>query len=152
MKEEKEFVLKNKEDMLHLVQDLVKNIHESSNLSYLVLLSGELGSGKTTFVQEFTKYLGIESFIKSPTFVLMKSYDVDSRILPNIKKIHHIDAYRLVTEEAHHLKINELLKEENVLIFIEWPEQINMDNEKSFATVSFIVNDDESRSIKLHYN
>ncbi len=146
------FDIKNKDEIKSVVQNLVSEINDSGTSSaVLVLLSGELGAGKTTFTQEFAKYIGVDSVIKSPTYVLMKSYGVQSRILPDIKKMHHIDAYRLLTEEAGHLKIHELMSEDNSIIFIEWPEQIGIDNQNSFATIYFTVNDDESRTIKIIY-
>ncbi len=93
----------------------------------VVALSGELGAGKTAFVKGIAKELGIGDHITSPTFVIMKIYDVDligASSTNTFKRLIHIDAYRLKGE--HHLAIlgwRELLRDPHTLICIEWPEQ-----------------------------
>ena len=60
----------------------------------VVALEGELGAGKTVFVQGLSKAFGIRDNIKSPTFVLMKNYD-----LPKGYTLYHLDCYRLKDEQ-----------------------------------------------------
>ena len=86
----------------------------------VVTLSGDLGAGKTAFVKGVAKALGVEEHVTSPTFVIMKIYPLQGIF----KKLVHIDAYRLKGE--HHLKVlgwEELLKDPQNLICVEWPEQ-----------------------------
>ncbi len=88
----------------------------------LVTLSGDLGAGKTTFVKGIAKALGIEEHITSPTFVIMKIYDL---LDGKFARIIHMDAYRL--KGMKHLKVlgwDELLRDPKNLIFLEWPEKI----------------------------
>jgi len=92
-------------------------------------LQGELGSGKTTFAQAFGKILGVEENMPSPTFVIMKSYELDpskaGQIGKGFKKLIHIDAYRLEKDsELLHLGWEEITKEPENLILIEWPENV----------------------------
>ena len=79
----------------------------------LILLDGDLGSGKTTFTQGLAKGLEIKKTISSPTFTIMKNYM--GRLALN-----HIDAYRL--ESPHQdLGFEELIDSDGVTV-IEWPD------------------------------
>ena len=82
----------------------------------LILLSGSLGSGKTTLTQGVCWGLGLDEYARSPTFVLVNQYSARWTIF-------HIDLYRLDTlEEIADIGINEYLSGENVTI-IEWAEK-----------------------------
>lgn len=84
----------------------------------IVVLSGDLGAGKTAFVQGFGRGLGVEERITSPTFTLVHEYD--SGRLP----IHHIDVYRLgQLSEALDLGLAEMLDDGGVVL-IEWGDVI----------------------------
>jgi len=84
-------------------------------------LSGDLGAGKTTFVQTLAKKLGVQETVTSPTFVIMKSYSVKGRF----KKLVHIDAYRVENiDEMRVLGFAELLEQKDTIICIEWAEKI----------------------------
>jgi len=88
----------------------------------LVTLTGELGAGKTTFVQEVARTLGVEETVSSPTFVIEKRYELRGQTFAHLI---HIDAYRLKSEEEL-LKLgwHELLADSGKLIFLEWPERV----------------------------
>lgn len=88
----------------------------------VIALSGDLGAGKTTFVQALGKKLGVEETMQSPTYVLMKSYAI--AYTPYTTLI-HIDAYRLNhPEEFTALKPGLFLKDPKNLVCIEWPERL----------------------------
>jgi len=84
------------------------------------MLHGELGAGKTTFVQGFVKGLGITERIISPTFIIMRRYGYDKKFL------YHIDLYRIETlHDIEGLGIQELFDDtSNPFILIEWPEKL----------------------------
>jgi tRNA threonylcarbamoyladenosine biosynthesis protein TsaE len=83
----------------------------------VVLLEGELGSGKTTFAQAIARGLGVEVPATSPTYALVHHYR--GRRGP----VYHLDCYRLrAPDEAADLDWNGLLQEGDALI-VEWPER-----------------------------
>ena len=83
----------------------------------VIFLSGDLGSGKTTFTQLLLKQLGYKDRVKSPTYALYETYE-----LPDFTLI-HMDLYRLSNpEELYYLGIDEIFLDNNIVI-IEWPEK-----------------------------
>lgn len=83
----------------------------------VVMLSGELGAGKTTLVRGMLRGLGFEGRVKSPSYGLVESYEVDGL------DIHHLDLYRLgEPEELDFVGLEDLLGPDSVLL-IEWPER-----------------------------
>ena len=101
----------------------------------VVFLSGDLGSGKTTTTKAISKQLGIQEDIASPTFVILKRYDIDQGVLGGrFLNLIHIDAYRLKNyEELTKIKFEEYLADEKNLILIEWPEMV--ESEKLVADI-----------------
>jgi tRNA threonylcarbamoyladenosine biosynthesis protein TsaE len=95
----------------------------TSHHATLLALHGDLGSGKTTFVQALAKALGITETLQSPTYVLMKSYDIPNAAPFN--KLVHIDAYRLENpKQFAALKPEEFLSDPKNIVCIEWPERV----------------------------
>ena len=85
-------------------------------LGSVILLTGDLGAGKTTFVQGAASYLGIKEKVASPTFNIMKLYLGDVSLI-------HIDAYRLENMD-HNIGLDEYIGYEKGYTFIEWPMYI----------------------------
>lgn len=86
----------------------------------IIALIGELGSGKTTFVQGFAKGLGIKEKIISPTFVLIRQHKI-----PKTKKVlYHIDLYRLEKNYSQELGLEEIINDPKNIVVIEWAEKI----------------------------
>jgi len=99
-------------------------------------LSGELGAGKTTFVQALAKVLRITEHVTSPTFVIARFYDVPAH--PRFKKLVHIDAYRIEHEsELRPLGYESLLADPGNLVVIEWPSLLGK-NFPEYADQIFI--------------
>jgi len=97
----------------------------------VLLLTGLLGSGKTTFVQGIAKGLGISGVIASPSFLLMKDYFEGSR------PMRHIDLYRLShIDETASLGLVENLHEEAV-VAIEWADRFDLRIPAPTVKVSF---------------
>ena len=93
----------------------------------VVLLSGELGTGKTAFVRGLALGLGIDpDQVSSPTFTLIQEYR-GGRLL-----LYHADLYRLVTREAEDLGLEELADAGGVLA-IEWPDRLHRVPEGAIA-------------------
>ena len=89
-----------------------------------LLLSGELGAGKTTFVQGLAAALGIEQDITSPTFTIVGEYPVRNH--QNITKLVHVDLYRLSEDAAGDPAVRQVVSEQggDTLVAIEWAERL----------------------------
>ncbi len=98
--------------------------------AFVVALRGDLGAGKTTFVQALAARLGIKDKIASPTYVLMKTYPLEGPLTTfgaprRFNRAVHIDAYRLEKpEEFKTLKPEEFLNDPKALVLVEWPERL----------------------------
>ncbi len=113
---------------INIFDNFIQKLKEKRNQdrATVVFLSGDLGSGKTTFTKKLCEYLGLNVEIHSPTFVILKKYDFN---ILDFKKLIHIDAYRLNSfEDLKKIKFDEYLKEKNNLIFIEWPNIVADEN------------------------
>lgn len=98
-------------------QQLAAALAELAVQRDLLLILGDLGAGKTAFVQGFGAGLGVREKITSPTFALVQSY-------PASLRMHHLDVYRLGhVSEAYDLGLEELLDDEAVTL-IEWGDTI----------------------------
>jgi len=131
-----------------IAQDFLEKISLGVHDTALVVgLYGELGSGKTTFVQDIARIFGIKEFVTSPTFVIEKIYNINH---PNFKRLIHIDAYRLESgKELLVLGWKDILKDEKNLILIEWPEKIKEILPTNHAKVSFKFISDNEREIEI---
>lgn len=109
------------EDTYRLAHAFLNNLSAGAKAT-VVALQGELGAGKTNFAQAAGKVLGVSENMHSPTFVIMKIYPIDFH---GFKNLIHIDAYRIEKEsELLHLGWEEMAREPENLILIEWPENV----------------------------
>jgi len=84
-----------------------------------VAIQGEMGAGKTTFVQELLRALGIHHPDGSPTYAIVHAYVNEFGV-----KIYHLDCYRIENErDSEQLGLEELF-DENAFFFVEWPDKI----------------------------
>lgn len=104
-----------------IAEKVLKKMKQTSSVgATVVAVSGDLGAGKTTLTQAICKALGIRDNVVSPTFVIMKRYQITPE-----QTLIHIDAYRLESEnELLHLGWEEMLADTNNIILIEWPEKV----------------------------
>lgn len=87
-------------------------------------LIGNLGAGKTVFTKGLAAGLGVRSTVNSPTFVLMKVYEIKNKKI-KIKQLVHLDAYRIKkTEEIGSVGLEDYLDQSDKIVVIEWPENI----------------------------
>jgi tRNA threonylcarbamoyladenosine biosynthesis protein TsaE len=129
--------------------EFVRNIRAILKLQPLkqsatvVFLKGDLGAGKTTFVQMLAQELGIREVVASPTYVLMKSYRVPTERTQFGEKrrfltLVHIDAYRLSSaQEFAALKPQMIFADPQTLVCIEWPEHIEGALSEPDLTIEF---------------
>jgi tRNA threonylcarbamoyladenosine biosynthesis protein TsaE len=105
-------------------QKLGEKIANNIGSNTVICLYGDLGSGKTTFVQGLARGLGIKKRILSPTFILMRQYPINHYPL-SINHFYHIDLYRIKDKiDAEALGLTEIWSDPRNLVVIEWPEKI----------------------------
>jgi tRNA threonylcarbamoyladenosine biosynthesis protein TsaE len=107
----------------------------------VICLYGDLGSGKTTFVQGFARGLGISERITSPSFLLMKQYHI-----PSGGTLYHIDLYKSIL-----LEIEEIVHAIDSIVVIEWADKIKETLPKKRIDISFTRNEDDSHTITYDY-
>jgi len=103
-------------------------------------LVGNLGAGKTTFIQAFAKGLGIKNKVTSPSFVLMKNY----------KNFYHIDCYRIKNhKDILALDFKEIISNPKNIIMIEWAEKIKKILPKNTIWIKFRILGKNGRKITI---
>lgn len=93
----------------------------------VIALIGELGSGKTTFVQGLAKGLGSKAMIQSPTYVLMTLYPLprgSARRRSTVRQLVHADLYRLTQVTDIPGELLEYMADPTTVVAVEWPELI----------------------------
>lgn len=115
----------------------------------LLCLSGDLGAGKTTLVQGLLEGLGAKRPYVSPTFVIMKQYDLLSPSITGITRVYHADAYRVEAKDFIEIGFAEWCADKQGLVILEWPERItNILPEKKVDIVLTSISETE-RKIKI---
>jgi tRNA threonylcarbamoyladenosine biosynthesis protein TsaE len=126
-------------------RNLGKVLGEKLSPGSVILLEGNLGSGKTTLVQGMGEGLGIEQGIDSPTFTLINEY-FGGRIT-----LYHLDLYRLEAEEIEGLNLDiywEGLEVEPGIVAIEWADKLEY-KPSDYLLVDFKDVSGEGRQVEL---
>ena len=116
---------------------VLKNVNRD-----VILITGEVGTGKTTLIKEYCKLIGVEEIVNSPTYTLINEYQNKRG------KIVHMDLYRVKDiNEINELGLFEYL--ENNIVIIEWPEIIlkMIDIKYSMINITFINEKERKLSI-----
>lgn len=110
----------------------------------VISLSGNLGYGKTTFIQGFAKGLGIPSQIISPTFIMIRTYNIPHKT----GRFYHIDLYRAMSEkDIVGLGIPEFLNEHDAILAVEWPDRLGELMPRKRTDITFIYESENKRRI-----
>ena len=165
------FVTKNANQTRKLGELLAKELQGGQ----VICLTGELGSGKTTFTQGVLKGLGTKGPYTSPTFVVMKRYEVKSqkfskvrpfpsptsRGIPQgqtlsnssrpsfIQNIYHVDCYRVGPKDIFDLGWKEVIADKKNIIIVEWAERMKSIIPKKAVWISFRHREKNERKITL---
>ena len=128
--------------------DVLRKISKGKNAHATVLaLYGDLGSGKTTFVQELGKLSGIKDTMQSPTFVIIKSYTLQ---VTRYMQFFHLDLYRIERpEELLNLGWNDILQDQKNLVAIEWAERAEKFLPNNALRIHFKFIDERTREIDI---
>ena len=109
----------------------------------VILLDGDLGSGKTTLTQGIAKGYGITDIVNSPTFTIMKRYQTKDRM----HVFYHLDLYRL-HEVGNDFDLEEYI-DGNGMVVIEWPYQVAEFMPKDYLLIKINKIDDTHRELIL---
>jgi len=130
-----------------IAKEFIRNL-KPSNQAIVLNLDGDLGGGKTTFVQGLANGLGIKKQILSPTFVLFKRYKLDD--LP-FNDFYHFDCYRLETKaDINNLKemhLKDIIRNPKNIVAIEWSERLK-NLRPNGASFHFVFRSEKEREIK----
>ena len=136
---------KNLADTQKFAEEFLNNLMPLPGQATVVGLSGDLGSGKTTFSQCVAKILGVNENVTSPTFVIEKIYELTGQ---PFKHLIHIDCYRLESaSEMAKLGWAEIVADPNNLILVEWPEKIADILPADMIKIDFKFIDEKTREI-----
>ncbi len=143
------FFTKSAKQTQNAGRGLAKNIlrKKTGKKAAILALKGNLGSGKTTFAQGMAKGLGIKEKITSPTFVIIKKFQV-----PGFKfqEFYHIDCYRVKNEkELIGLGIKEIINNPENIVVIEWSERAKKILPKSAVKINFEFIDEKTRKLMI---
>ncbi len=131
--------------------EIASDVANKLNGGDIVLLYGELGAGKTTFVKGLAKALGVEENITSPTFAIMQLYELTGQN-KGVERLVHIDTYRLKEEkELIDVGIEDYIGKLNTITLIEWPEKVpsSLLTNRNVIRIHIEYSDKESRKFKI---
>lgn len=134
------------EETKNITKEIANQLHGGD----IVLLHGDLGAGKTTFVKGIAEAFGITDDIVSPTFTLMNVYEIRNH-KSKIKNLIHVDTYRLENEDdLMEIGIEDYLGKPDTVCFIEWPEKIqSLLNKKNVIQIFFEHATSDHRTINV---
>ena len=136
------FTSHNSSETMKFASELASRLHVGD----VVVLSGELGAGKTKFTEGFLKYFGLDNQISSPTFSIVNEYKKD-----NIH-IYHFDVYRLEDVDEFYAIGGEEYFSSGICI-IEWGEIIEEALPNNYIKITFEkdISDENLRYLKIEY-
>lgn len=120
---------------------------EDVECGVVIVLEGELGAGKTTFLKGFAKGLGVRKNIQSPTFIIMNRFVLKNKKFNNF---FHFDCYRIENKnDMKNLGFEDILTKKGNIICIEWGSKIKELLPKKRTDIIFEVKKENERVIKI---
>jgi tRNA threonylcarbamoyladenosine biosynthesis protein TsaE len=104
--------------------NLARDLAGSFKGGEVVGLSGNLGAGKTIFAKGLARGLGIKKTVNSPTFNIMKIYDIPKKAKLTLRFFCHIDAYRINASDLINLGAEDYFERKDTVIVVEWSKKI----------------------------
>jgi tRNA threonylcarbamoyladenosine biosynthesis protein TsaE len=151
--EKLEFLSKSSRQTKKIAGSLAKELKKFSplkkNKATIVGILGDLGAGKTTFVQGFAVALGVRERITSPTFVIMKKFPVHDHKIKN-SFFYHFDFYRLNSaKDLKEIDFKKIAADPRNLIIVEWPDRIKNFNKNISIKINIDHGKKNERTIKM---
>jgi tRNA threonylcarbamoyladenosine biosynthesis protein TsaE len=153
--------LNNLPDTKKFAEEFLQMVIDGDRERNVILLQGNLGAGKTTFSQFFLEKIGAEGPFTSPTFVIMKKYELNNsssgptsaavQPLEEIcKDVYHLDCYRVDEASVLDLGWEEMIEDKTNVLLVEWPEKIkNIWPEKYWLLKFEYGEDKDDRRIEI---
>ncbi|MBI5153309.1 MAG: tRNA (adenosine(37)-N6)-threonylcarbamoyltransferase complex ATPase subunit type 1 TsaE [Parcubacteria group bacterium] len=130
-----------------IAEEFARELLSETNACHVVSLEGELGAGKTTFMQGVGRGLGIRQQMTSPTFIIFCVFDLKKCAY---KRLYHFDCYRLKSyEDLRALEFEDIIADPKNLVIIEWGDMIKEHLPKNTIQITFEVVSRDTRSIKI---
>ena len=155
----KVYVTKNSQATREFAKKIAKKIlsnFTASKKATVIALEGDLGGGKTTFLQGFARGLGIKERITSPTFVILKSFKIGkgkkskTKNLIKYEKLYHFDCYRInKIKDVLDLGLQEIISNPKNIVAIEWSERVEKALPKDALKIKFKFIDKNTRELTL---
>ncbi len=118
--------------------------------AFVLALEGDLGGGKTTFLQGFARGLGIKDKILSPTFVLMKKFRIKTGEKSAFKEFYHLDCYRIENpKEILNLGFKKIISNPHSIVAVEWADRIKKILPEDVLILKFEFINENTRRIWL---
>lgn len=116
------FTIASLQETEHVAQKIARRLRSGD----VIALQGELGAGKTTFVQMIARALGVKGRVTSPTFVLMNLYALSRETQKTgIATLCHIDAYRMrSSRELEAIGVQDYLGARSTVTLVEWADRV----------------------------
>lgn len=135
----KELISKSAEDTSSIGEKLGRLLSGGE----FIELTGDLGTGKTTFLKGLAKGIGVSQPISSPTFTISRVYEADG------KTFHHFDFYRIDSSDIVALELSEAAQDPSAIVAVEWAEHVADALPKDRLSVVLESTGETERKIKL---
>jgi tRNA threonylcarbamoyladenosine biosynthesis protein TsaE len=140
-----EIITKNEQETL----DFAEKYAQSLLPGQIISLIGDLGAGKTVFTKGLAKGLGVKQNVSSPTFNIMRLYEIRKAVAnKEIKKFCHIDAYRIENEfEVIDVGAEDFIGQKDTITVVEWADKIRDILPSRATTINIKILDNNERQI-----
>ncbi len=119
-----EYSISSIDELKVWAENFISRLTPLSSYARIITLTGDLGAGKTSLVQQLALALGVQEEVTSPTFVIQREYAIEKEAT-DFENLIHLDAYRLESKsELEYLKWKETISNSKNIVCIEWPEMV----------------------------
>ncbi len=142
------FISQSEKETIKIARNFTRGLRGGE----VICLIGELGAGKTVFAKGLAQDLGIKKLVRSPSFVLMKTYPISNNRF-SISKFCHIDAFRLKAPQLVEIGALEYFNQPKTISLIEWADKVKkiLPKKRIEIKIKFGRKENERRIIIQNY-